>query len=124
MQTLVKQRNSGVVVPRLYGNFPTNGSAAFVCTGIAIGDTTSTFKLYGVDDIPSINEISGETELWRIGMRCRIAGDRGFHGNFPDLFWTGDQNQTGQTFPLDGSRVRVKMGNVTFPWNGTAPFIG
>jgi hypothetical protein len=119
--TLVLGRDTGF--ERFYGNFPTNSSAPWLLTSIAVGDLTLNAQLYGVEDTPTINEISAEWDVWTTSIRCRTAGDRGVHGRLPDIYLVSEVLNTGDTFPSGGTREWAVFGALVVPWDGTVPLV-
>jgi hypothetical protein len=68
-----------------------------------------------------VNEIDGSTHLGPVGLwHGTTAGQRGRHGYIRDMYFTGTGSVTGDTFPADGSKQFVQMGQMVVPGDGTA----
>ena len=59
-----------------------------------------------------------------VGVVCLEAGARGQLGIMPDLWWAPQSMNQGSTFPSDGSRQFIKIGDLIYPWDGSNPLIG
>lgn len=96
-------------------------------SGASMGDGSFTPRLWGETQggslyVPGPNQISGEYNLGRVGIVAfRQVGVRGYHGRLPDLFFSEDTMNDGDTFPGDGTKTRAKFGGYVVPWDGTVP---
>ena len=70
--------------------------------------------------VTSLNEISGVWNYYKAGVASVVAGIRGQHGRIPDFYFVPSAAINGDTFPADGSRLWVVVGNTIQPWNGTS----
>jgi len=69
------------------------------------------------------NEISNSWEMFPVGLVCATVGFRGFHGRRFDTYWVLDAHQDGDTFPGDGTRTWLVIGDQVIPWNGSTPLL-
>lgn len=53
-----------------------------------------------------------------------VVGQRGHHGFLTDLWWTSAELSSGTTFPSDGTKQFVVLGDMLFPWNGSKVELG
>lgn len=107
--------------PHFVARFPAGGARVFA-SSTAFGDSTAGGSDAAGRRIGTQNELSGEWELPQVGIGCAVSGFRGMsHGRLFDTRWISSGRNTGDTFPLDGSRTRACFGNIVIPWNGTSP---
>lgn len=67
------------------------------------------------------NELSGEYPLCPVGLwHDTTVGQRGRHGSIPDMYFTVTGPVCGDTYPSDGSRQFVQMGQMIVPADGTS----
>lgn len=69
------------------------------------------------------NEISSEWPMCPIGLVSETVGKRGRHGALSDMWFGVNINQSGTTYPADGSRQFLQLRDIVIPWNGTVPVL-
>jgi hypothetical protein len=69
--------------------------------------------------VPYYNEIGGESPLYLIGTASTAANKRGRHGTLYDLWWGLPYRKVGDSYPDNGARQFVNVGQLVVPWNGS-----
>jgi len=78
------------------------------------GHTTAALGQYQTYE----NDIEGGWPMYPMGMFCDVAGARGRHGVFFDLWWGSTTRGEGDHYPADLSRQFVQIGDLIHPWLG------
>lgn len=69
------------------------------------------------------NELSREVSFAPIGLITTTTFVTGRHGRMADLWWIGAGTANyGNTFPFDGSKDFMRIGDFIFPWDGSTPY--
>lgn len=64
---------------------------------------------------------TSEYPLSPIGLFSTTATRKGRKGSLYDMWWGLTINSTGDTYPKDGSRQLIQVGDLVLPWNGDVP---
>ena len=69
------------------------------------------------------NQLSRESSFAPIGLACTHSLVRGRHGRLADIWWIGSGGSNyGSTFPFDGSKAFIRIGDFLLPWDGASPY--
>jgi hypothetical protein len=84
---------------------------------------TDSVSLQGFDYWPGPGELAdGEFPLASIGILHRynegVVGQRGWNGYIADMWATSRGVANGNSFPGDGTKSWINLGNFAFPWDG------
>jgi hypothetical protein len=99
------------------GNRPSGGSMAMFATTEGAGSSMVGEHLV----LP--NDLSGGYPMTPAGLLCTAAGARGRHGEVFDLWYGSTVMQNGDTYPDDGSKQFIQIGDLILPWNGSNPIM-
>jgi hypothetical protein len=84
----------------------------FYCTCEGEGSNASP------QNLATINDITGEYDLYPIGLWSNEGGSVGRMGEIPDLWWHPTGLTVGNTFPENTTRTFMCLDNFVVPWNG------
>ena len=69
------------------------------------------------------NQLSREGSFAPIGLATPHTSVRGRHGRMADIWWIGSGGSNyGSTFPFDGSKEFIRIGDFILPWDGASPY--
>jgi len=70
-----------------------------------------------------VNGIDGGYPMMPIGLYSATVGSVGRHGSIQDLWWGSTFPNTGDFYPNDATRQFVQIGDLIYPWDGTASLV-
>lgn len=114
-----------------YANF--NDTSNMRTRVTALGTPTNTGLYVGTEGfsgamagqwIVSRNELLDQWELYPTNLYCTSpSGARGRYGKPFDMWWCSTSLSSGETFPSDGSRQFLVVGDIVIPWDGSIPVL-
>ena len=70
----------------------------------------------------TVNSVSNEWPINRIGIACTTSGAYGRHGEMSDIWWGSTTPSTNDTYPASGTLKQfIHIGNMVLPWNLSTP---